>query len=1075
MEFEQAYQHLNEQQRAAVDHIDGPLLVIAGPGTGKTQLLSVRVANILKQTDASPENILCLTFTETGASNMRHRLADFIGPEAYKVQIQTYHAFGSYILQEHRPDLTAAIDELDRFTMIREIQETLDPTDILRPEYYTGDIISAISDLKAAALSPEDIRKIVERNQIDNAKIYTAIESDIQATKGLRYPKSAEVYGRILKSLETFITAPSAKDYIVGKVEPIAKIYYRALAEALLAEENSDKPSAKLPGKWRDKYFKKDAANRYVLGDNIANKKLLSLANIMEIYAARLKLAGLFDYDDMILNAIDLLKNDDEKRFNAQERFQYILLDEFQDTNDAQAQLVSLLTDNPSNEGKPNIMAVGDDDQAIYGFQGANTSNFFDFDNKYHPTHIFLTKNYRSSAPILDFSHSVIEQALDRFCKAPNVNIDKTITAENPPDDTAIELREFPAYQEEYSYVAQKIRQLLDDGVPGNKIAVIAPKHKYLVSILPYLHSLDVPISYTRRENILETPEIIHLFNACDLILALAENDKAADPYWLEALTTPCWNISAAEIITLIQQARTAHHSIFKELLDSEEEKCKAVAEFYADLAVKTQSYSAEYIINNLTAKLFGNSNNYDLFSNLNTLRDMLSAKSGHAGKKLYLADFCNMVNAYNAAEMTILNKSPYHESDAAVQLETVHSAKGLEYDHVFLIACDNKNWSDAKGNTDKITLPRNLEHVRHTGDSADEKIRVFFVAITRARAKLYLTYSLSDFAGHTADRLKFLDEHEEDDGSVISKVLPEKYAKVIVSRATEIEPSEIAPDKWFDAFVPDDETRKNQLKPYVEHYRLSPTHLNTFLDLQYGEGPLDFLKYYIIGVPTETNFAMNYGRYVHEIMDEINKENITNEEALTRFMAKIDTADADEKEKSDLKKRAEKELGKFLAERGDLIRSVNAESERGFFTETITLGDAVLTGKIDRVEIDEEHKTITVSDFKTSRPKRKWGNNDGTFGYKLQLYFYKFLLENSKEYQNYRVTSGRIDYISPDEDDEIVSLKLDFKDAEAAEIKHLIQVVFHHIKALDLPDTEAAKASSNPTKAFYDQLIAED
>ena len=409
MEFEKAYQQLNEQQREAVDHIDGPLLVIAGPGTGKTQLLSVRVANILKETDASPENILCLTFTETGANNMRHRLADFIGPEAYKVQIQTYHAFGSYILQEHRPDLTAAIDELDRFTMIREIQETLDPTDILRPEYFTSDIISAISDLKAAALSPEDIRKIVERNQIDNAKIYSAIETDIQATKGLRYPKSAEVYGRILKALETFVNAPSAKDYIVGKVEPIAKIYYRSLAEALLAEENSAKPSAKMPGKWRDKYFKKDKNNRYVFGDNIANKKLLSLANIMEIYASRLKLEGLFDSDDMILNAINLLKNDDEKRFNAQERFQYILLDEFQDTNDAQAQLVSLLTDNPSNEGKPNIMAVGDDDQAIYGFQGANTSNFFDFDEKYHPKHIFLTKNYRSSTPILDFSHNVIE------------------------------------------------------------------------------------------------------------------------------------------------------------------------------------------------------------------------------------------------------------------------------------------------------------------------------------------------------------------------------------------------------------------------------------------------------------------------------------------------------------------------------------------------------------------------------------------------------------------------------------------------------------------------------------------
>jgi len=1073
MEFEKAYQHLNDQQREAVDYIDGPLLVIAGPGTGKTQLLSVRVANILKQTDVSPENILCLTFTEVGASNMRHRLADFIGAEAYKVQIQTYHSFGSYILQDNRPELSAAIDALDRFTMIRDIQSSLEPTDILRHDWQTNHIISAISDLKSAAISPEDMRKIVERNRIDTAKIYAAIEEDIQETKGLRYGKALPVYERILAAIKTVMDAPSAPEYIVAKVEPIAKVLYRELAEALLAESNAEKPSTKAMSEWRKKFFKKDQNDRYVFSDEIANKKFLSLANIMEIYQSRLTLEGLFDYDDMILNAIDLLKNDNEARYNAQERFQYILLDEYQDTNDAQLQLVSLLTDNPSNEGKPNIMAVGDDDQAIYGFQGANTSNFFDFDEKYHPKHIFLTKNYRSSEPILQLSEKVIDQAEDRFCKAPNVNIDKHITAENPPAETSIELREFPVYQEEYSYVAQKIRQLLDDGVPGNKIAVISPKHKYLGSIIPYLHALDIQISYERRENILEYPEIILLFNACKLTLALAAGEKNADPYWFEILACDCWGISATEVISIIQMARTARHSIFKELVDSEDERLKSVAEFFADLALKTEIYSAEYIINNISAKLFANSNNYELYSNLNTLRDILLTKSKRGSKKLHLIDFCALVDAYNNAEMQILNKSPYHESDTAVKLETVHSAKGLEFDHVFLIAVDNGNWSEAGGNNDRFTLPRNLEYVRHTGDSADEKLRVFFVAITRARANLYLTYSLSDFNGKKGDRLKYLSEHETEDGQLVSQILPEAFKNVIVSSATTIAPDVIAPDKWFDNFVPTDEVRRNQLKPLVEHYRLSPTHLNTFIDLQYGDGPLSFLKYYIIGVPSETNFSMNYGRYVHEIMDEINKEKISNEEAIKRFMAKVDNADATDEEKDELKKRAEAELTRFLAERGNMIRDVNAESERGFFKETITLGDAVLTGMIDRVEIDEENKTITVADFKTGRPKSKWEASN--FGYKLQLYFYKFLLENCKEYQNYKVTKGRIDYISPNDEDEIVSLDLKFKDEEAAEIKHLIQVVFRHIKALDLPDTEAAKASSNPTKAFYDQLIAED
>lgn len=1068
--FEEAYNHLNSDQKAAVDHIDGPLLVIAGPGTGKTQLLSVRVANILKQTDATAENILCLTFTETGASNMRHRLADFIGADAYKVQIQTYHAFGSYILSEHRPDLNSAIDELGQFTLIRQIQSELDPTDILRPEHYTKAIISAISDLKSAALTAEDVRKIVNRNEIDNGLIYAAISEDIQATKGLRYPKAMEVYNRILDSLKTFVDRDDINKNITDKIEPLCRIYYRELAEAILSEENSEKPSTKAMGKWREKFFKKDKNDRFVFGDIYANKKLLSLANIMDRYNAHLKANGMFDYDDMILQAISLLENDDEKRFNAQERFQYILLDEFQDTNDAQAKLVSLLTDNPNTDWQPNIMAVGDDDQAIYGFQGANTSNFFDFDAKYHPKHIFLTKNYRSSKPILDFAHNIIEQSDDRFCKAPGVEIDKRITAENPPAETKIELREFKAFQSEYTFVAQRIKHLIDEEhVPGNKISIIAPKHKYLVSILPYLHSLGIPVAYTKRENILENEHISSLIDFCNLILAISHNNNQADQYWFRTLSLPCWNLTPETIIKTIHDAKAEHRSILDELLASENETLKEIANFAVSLAGKVDVYSAEFIINSIVSKIFTETDNYELYSNLNTLRNILLSKNSG---KLKLRNFCELVAAHQAAEIQILDKSPYRESDDAVVLQTVHSSKGLEYEHVFLIAADNKNWSDASGNNDLIVLPRNLEHVRHTGDSAAEKIRVLFVAITRAKAKLYLTYSTSDFAGHAAEPLKFLDQREEND-QICSKVIPEPYQTLIRSDTDAISPDAIAPNKWFDSYIPTDEVRKNLLKPYVEHYRISPTHLNTFIDLRYGEGPEDFLKRYIIGAPGDTSFALNYGKYVHEIMDEINREDISNEEAMQRFVRKIEDADADEEEKKDLIKRGEAELSKFLTEKGDLLRNTHADSERGFFSENIVLDDdTLLTGKIDRIEIDEEHKTITVSDFKTGKPKDKWSNNDATFGYKIQLYFYKFLLENSRDYRNYTVTNGRIDYVSPDDDGDIVSLELKFNEKENSEIKTLIKNVFRSIKALDFPDTTEAKKSYNPTKAFYDQLI---
>ena len=233
-------------------------------------------------------------------------------------------------------------------------------------------------------------------------------------------------------------------------------------------------------------------------------------------------------------------------------------------------------------------------------------------------------------------------------------------------------------------------------------------------------------------------------------------------------------------------------------------------------------------------------------------------------------------------------------------------------------------------------------------------------------------------------------------------------------------------------------------------------------------------MERYIIGAPSEGSFSADYGNLIHETMDELNKEQLSNEEALKRFLKKVEDVDATAEEKDDLRKRGEAELKAFLDARGDYLRSVKAESERNFSSEGIVLGEVPLTGKIDRIEIDEENKTITVADYKTGTPKSKWGTADSTFVYKIQLYFYKFLIENCRAFQNYKVTAGRIDYIPADSDGDIVPLELKFKDDEAEQIKKLIQIVYKHIKSLDFPDTTEANKSSTPTKAFFEQLLEE-
>ena len=172
---------LNAAQKKAVEYLEGPLLVLAGPGTGKTQLLSEKVAYILKNTDTNPENILCLTFTDSGAKNMRERLKTIISKDGLKVNIGTYHAFGQDILAQYKNysetydrKLDAAIDEVIQYKIIKTLQDKLPGNDILRGD-KVKDIISVISEAKSANLNAKDLAKIANQNIEDSIVLSSTI------------------------------------------------------------------------------------------------------------------------------------------------------------------------------------------------------------------------------------------------------------------------------------------------------------------------------------------------------------------------------------------------------------------------------------------------------------------------------------------------------------------------------------------------------------------------------------------------------------------------------------------------------------------------------------------------------------------------------------------------------------------------------------------------------------------------------------------------------------------------------------------------------------------------------------
>ncbi len=769
---------LNQKQREAVEYLDGPLLVLAGPGTGKTQLLSEKVAYILKNTDTNPENILCLTFTETGAANMRERLKRIVGSDGAKVNIGTYHAFGSEILAQYKNysekydrKLDAAIDEVTQFKIVREIRAELPGTDILRGDNIK-DIVSVISAAKSAGLSAENLAKIATQNLEDSRILSETISPLLKKAVPRAFRESYEnAYSPIYEILKDFTDTKPILKNVERNINVLARDLKAAISDAL--ESEKIRP---LSG-WRDTYFEKDEKGNYRLKDRVANKKLASLAEVMKKYDQKLKADGLYDFDDMIQEAGRILKEDEGFRLTLEERYQFIMLDEFQDTNPSQFAIIKALTDYE----KPMIMAVGDDDQAIYEFQGALATNLTDFQKHYAANVIPLVENYRSTQEILDFSRKVINEAPDRFA-------DKELVAHKPaPKESEIYRFEFRASDAEYGFIAEKIAKLIRAGVPQNEIAVISYKRKYFEPLLPYLKAYpEINIAYERSSDLFEDEKIHQILTMARYIYEIA-NEKRIDTAVLEILAYPFFKLPVLEVLKVVEKAKREKHSVFEELSASGIAALTEVATFFSNLVVKSFNEPLEIFLDYLIGarEIDGyrspflayyqekDDEKYGLFNlyqNLAALRGKLKQHFGE--RSLRLKDLIAMIDDYVEAEMPLNTTSPYKEADEAVAILTAHKAKGLEFEYVFIISADHTAWGKGKGNNNLLVLPRNLTHIRHTGTTDGEKLRILYVALTRAKRGLYLTNSLADFNGKSPERLEYLEEFEGDEG-VVSPLIP--------------------------------------------------------------------------------------------------------------------------------------------------------------------------------------------------------------------------------------------------------------------------------------------------------------
>jgi len=1109
--FRATYSKLNAAQKEAVDTIDGPLLVIAGPGTGKTQLLSARVANILEKTDSLPQNILCLTFTENGALNMRERLTRFIGQAAYDVTISTYHAFGADILRrfpqyftEYR--LENPVDELGKHQIVSGIVETMSYANPLKQtQHHLGDLIATISEVKRALLTSENLRAIAAENisliQTTNAAM-KPLFAGFTRMPGT-FAKASAPFTQLLHILNEHTPAKAAN----ARFGSLAEIAADSLAAALDEAETTNK--SKPLTAWKNLWLAKNENNVFILDGQLANDRITALADVFEAYQSALEAKGLYDFDDMIIRAIHALQQHNDLKYTLQEQYLYLLLDEFQDTNAAQLQLVSLLTDNPVDNGRPNVMAVGDDDQAIYAFQGAQYSNMLDFYQLYSDVKVVsLTDNYRSHADIITAAGNISEQITARLQHNFD-NVTKTLTAQSTtlPKTASILRSEFLSPMAQYNWIAERIEKLISQGTSPREIAVLAPRHKQLQPLTRYLNERNIPVRYEKRENILEAPVVSQLISMSRLVLALSKQDElTANSLWPEVVSFDFWRLPTSAIwqLSWATQSSEANTNWSKAMLESKE-SFRVPALLFLSLAHKVATETLETMLDYLigsevvdtgeldfpkvTSPLRDyymspemQSQNPELFyetlSHLNVLRAKLRVYQTNTEHTLGLTDFLSFVAQYQAAETPIINTSPYNQQADAVQLMTVFKAKGLEFEHVFLPGLQHDGWgSSGRTNNNKITLPPNLAPIRHAGATDDERLRLLFVAISRAKLGLYLTSYQADYAGKLTKRLKYLDEQEQEDGSFKTLVLPETFQNVI-SNDLSLPSIDVLQLDWRSRHIAglQQASLKNLLEDRIANYQLSPTHLNSFVDLEYA-GPQRFFFNTLLRFPEAPSLNGQFGSAIHETLEWL-QYTVTDTGMLPSIQKTDEQFTANLKRKKIIETQLPLQLERGIHALTAFLKTYGSSfapsdrAEVNFRNENVFVGPVHLAGKIDRMEIDQKQKTIVVVDYKTGNSYDKWENIAKLHKYKQQLYCYKILIEKSRTFAGYTVTAGRLAFVEPDKNGRINALDLLFEDNELARTEKLLAALWEHVHKLNFPDTSSYPANIAGINAFEDDLV---
>lgn len=1039
--FNKEYAQLNAEQKDAVDTIDGPLLVIAGPGTGKTQLLSLRVANILKKTDAAPGNILCLTFTESGKKAMLDRLAQLIGGEAQKVEINTFHSFGVRLFtrfSKYFPELTnsRAAEDLSLYETLNACMEQLPRNNPLSKRSY-GEFVyqesvkERISQLKRAGILPQTALKMAKQDLAWSDSVGRKLAGIFTKTGGLS-SKSAKTLAPQLEPM--FKETPSSK---------LGQICFSELSEAL--ENFGQTGKTTLLTAFKKKWFSSEKSKQYFKPSDQL-KKLVALAQLYDDYETALKQRGLFDYDDMILFALEKLNNEPKFLAEVQETFQYILADEYQDTNAAQASIINLIANSRVHEGRPNVMVVGDDDQAIYGFQGALGDVLIDFRERWRNVKVVtLKQNYRSTPSILEAARTVIiqgENRLENYYK----DIDKSLSANLPHKDT-------PAVMIEASSPHAVLDKALYTAKSGGaeQLAIIASKHKYLHELADKLDAAGVSYYYEGREDILKNPEVQNLLLLSELCLLLQKKQLTPADYLLaETIAKQLLPIPKQAAWHIALGSKTKSISWWEQMLASEEPAVKTAIRKLSGLVDAIDVKDAEATLK-IVARTFG------LRVNKKVKLLQSNAVKYYGRSEVSLRDVLNYTRLCIKAKVPLQQTVSQGTEQSNVVLLSAHKSKGLEYDRVLVLHADYHTWFKERGRGNILTLPENWKYLEPPQTAKDDRLRLLYVVLTRARKQLALVRSAgTDQALPEISNME-LEQHIVKDAG---------------------EPEVFEDPEWRLWYLPATDKEKaalsKLLKPLLENYKLSPTHLTTFLDVAHG-GPGMFFAGVLLGVSEPVHADAVFGSRIHKTLHFAQKHLNETGKLPTKHMLKTYL-------QKEILHITQTELGDISETAYNFMSSSNflkkgGVGEYSFSSQSLEQNGVRLTGTVDNYVLDK-HK-LTIIDYKTGSPLDSWHATEDYYKQKLhrfaqQLMFYEYLFKLSGQFKSTRQIVSKIAFVEPDKRGKYHVLDLQASQKEYAKLQTLIAAAWGKITDLDLPDTSVYSKNMQGILDFEKYLIDE-